>query len=153
MLNVGQKKKKLDWKKLMCNIHASCLELDKRGILFVGDSGAGKSDMVLRLIEEKKAHLVADDRVDIKKYKEQIIASCPNNIKGLLEVRGIGIVKYPSKPKTVIQLVVRLSNLPTERIPEEDFFVFEGVKIPQVTINPKEISSTSKVLAAIRMLL
>ena len=59
----------------MLNIHASLVALDNKGILLLGKSGCGKSDLALRLIMEKGAKLVADDRVDLlfpmKNFSEQ----------------------------------------------------------------------------------
>ena len=47
------------------NIHASCVCIKNKGILFLGDSGSGKSDISLRLIADYKATLIGDDRIDI----------------------------------------------------------------------------------------
>lgn len=135
------------------NIHATCVEIDKKGVLLLGKSGSGKSDMALRLIELNQAKLVADDRVDLELSGNRLIASCPDNIKGLLEVRGIGIVKYPFIKKTIIKIAVSLTNNKTERLPEIQNYVFEDHKIPMIILNPKEASSTAKLLAALRMLL
>ena len=46
------------------NIHASCVAIGGKGVLLLGDSGAGKSDLALRLIDEG-ARLVADDRAEL----------------------------------------------------------------------------------------
>ncbi|MFR8204974.1 MAG: HPr kinase/phosphorylase [Alphaproteobacteria bacterium] len=60
-----------------------------------GGSGTGKSDLALRLIMDKKAVLVADDRVELELRNSLITASAPLPLKGLLEVRGIGIMTFP----------------------------------------------------------
>ena len=67
----------------MDNIHASCVFIKQKGILILGDSGSGKSDLCLRLIMEFGAKLVADDRVDIKIEKN-----------GKKEVVTLGKQKY-----------------------------------------------------------
>ena len=54
----------------MINIHATLVKLKNKGILIIGKSGSGKSDLALRLIMDKKAKLVADDRVDIENGDE-----------------------------------------------------------------------------------
>src|SRR3546814_8050780 len=46
------------------NIHASCVAAGNGGVLILGNSGQGKSDLALRLID-RGARLVADDRCDI----------------------------------------------------------------------------------------
>lgn len=134
------------------NIHASCVSLKRKGVLLLGDSGAGKSDMALRLIEQHQAKLVADDRVDISICNNQAKASCPKNIKGLLEVRGVGIVKYPPQKQTILKLAIQLTSKPIERLPEKSFYTIGGVKIPLLKINPFENSAPLKILAALRLL-
>ena len=50
------------------NVYASCVSVDGQGVLLIGGSGTGKSDLALRLIMDKKAVLVADDRVELSDY-------------------------------------------------------------------------------------
>ncbi len=137
---------------MQTNIHASCVSLQRKGVLLLGDSKAGKSDMILRLIELCQAKLVADDRVDISLQNNQIKASCPQNLAGLLEVRGVGIVKYPYQKQTTIKLVVQLTAEPLERMPEKQFYTLGKIQIPLLYINPFENSAPLKVKAALRLL-
>lgn len=134
------------------NIHASCVTLKNKGILLLGDSGSGKSDLTLRLIEQCNAKLVADDRVDLSVKNNNIIASCPKNIQGLLEVRGVGIVKYPFYKKTNLKLVINLSSDRPERLPKREYYIFERIKVPLIRLNPAENSAPFKVIAALRLL-
>ena len=62
-------------------VHASCVCWQNKGILFIGDSGNGKSTAALALIE-KGATLVADDYVEINLKNGKIHATCPKNIFG-----------------------------------------------------------------------
>ena len=98
-------------------IHASCVFWLNKGILFLGDSGTGKSTAALRLIE-KGAILVADDYVNIS---ENLIATCPENTFGKIEVRGIGIVSYPAQKETPLHLVIQCTRIleDIERIPQD----------------------------------
>lgn len=134
------------------NIHASCISLDGRGILFLGASGAGKSDLSLRLITSFGAKLVADDRVDIKITNDKVIAAAPDILKGLLEVRGVGIISLPPQDSVEVNLVVNLTTAQLERLPEKSFYEIAGVSLPQISLNPFEISAPAKVLAAISLL-
>ncbi len=62
-----------------------------RGVLIQGDSGIGKSETALELI--KNGHsLVADDRVDVMRIHNTIVGRAPDLLKGMLEIRGIGII-------------------------------------------------------------
>lgn len=135
----------------MENIHASCVAYKNIGILIVGDSGIGKSDLALRLIMDKGAKLVADDRTNIELKKNSLIASCPETIKGLLEIRGIGIKKFPHLDNITINLVVKLvknlSNI--ERFPKDETWDYENVKIKQISLYPFECSAVNKLISAL----
>ena len=134
------------------NIHASCVCIKNKGILFLGDSGSGKSDISLRLIADYKATLIGDDRIDIIAKGNNIIASAPKNLSGLLEVRGIGIIKVKTKKKNKIDLAVFLTQDKIERMPEPLYYELLDKKIPLININPFEASATAKILAALSLL-
>jgi len=92
-------------------VHGSCAARAGAGVLLTGLPGSGKSDLVLRL----RAHgfaLVADDRVDILDG----IARPPAALAGLLEVRGLGILRLDHTPEAKLHLLVRLGT-PGERLP------------------------------------
>ena len=134
----------------MENIYATRLELNHKGILLIGPSGSGKSDLALRLIKEKQATLIADDRTDIELVSGEVIASCPQPIQGLLEVRGIGIVKMPHKEKSKISLVVELTNNleQIERLPQAETTTLLGVEVKKIRLYPFELSVVHKVALA-----
>lgn len=72
-------------------LHACLLEIFGVGVLLMGESGIGKSEISLELI--RKGHcLVADDRVDIADVRGTLVGTCPETIYGMMEVRGIGII-------------------------------------------------------------
>src|ERR1700722_4969710 len=73
-------------------MHGSCVSRDGEAVLVVGPPGSGKSDLVLRLLS-RGFELVADDQVTITDG----IASSPEELAGLLEVRGLGIVRLPCR--------------------------------------------------------
>ena len=83
-------------------IHGSCASRDGDGVLLIGPPGAGKSDLLLRLLARGFA-LVADDRVEIG-------MAWPGRpaLAGLLEVRGLGIVRLPHVAAARLALVVEL---------------------------------------------
>lgn len=100
--------------------HASCVLLFGQGILIRGKSGSGKSQLALRLIMGEGACLVADDQVLLKPLNDRLIATAPDPIAGLLEVRGQGILRVQHEPRAVCRLVVDLlpvANIP--RLPEQ----------------------------------
>ena len=134
----------------MDNIYATCISLNHKGILLLGKSGAGKSDLALRLIEGMGAVLVSDDRTEIRVENNSIYASCPETIKGLLEVRGIGIIKKNFLAQEKIKLIVELVDdyNKIERLPNKESFEYEGIKIPKIKIYPFEESAVYKIKLA-----
>ncbi|MBE6458594.1 MAG: HPr kinase/phosphatase C-terminal domain-containing protein [Alphaproteobacteria bacterium] len=136
------------------NIHASCVSLNNKGVLIIGASGLGKSDLCLRLIMDKGARLVADDRVDLQNIDGNIIASSPKVLEGLLEVRGLGIIKQPFIKETPVHLIVRLVNNynDVERLPDPVFYELEGARINQISLWSFEPSAVLKVVAALTLL-
>ena len=92
-------------------IHASCAARDGAGVLLLGAPGSGKSDLVLRLLD-RGFMLVADDQVIIDGHD----ASAPKALAGLLEVRGLGILRLPHLPCARLALAVTLGG-PVDRLP------------------------------------
>ena len=72
--------------------HGVLVEVYGEGILILGDSGIGKSELAIELV--KRGHrLVADDAVELRKLSNrQIMGTAPENIRHFIELRGIGIV-------------------------------------------------------------
>jgi len=63
-----------------------------------GAPGSGKSDLGLRLLDGPDVRLVADDQVAVSFDDDTrlLYASCPERLRGLLEVRGLGIITLES---------------------------------------------------------
>ena len=147
------------------NIHASCVVLERAGdifgasrdagVLIVGESGAGKSDLALRLIA-MGAVLVADDRCDLFVSSDALRAAVPQAIAGLIEVRGVGIVRVPYRPDARIALAVRLADESAiARLPEPGrYHPPPPLELPheslprEILLAPFEASAPAKVLAA-----
>ena len=132
------------------NIHATAVVIEKKAVLILGKSGAGKSDLAFRLIMDKNAELIADDRVDIENVNGVLKAACPKNIQGLLEVRGIGICKFPVIESAEVLIAVQLVENPDkiERLPEKETIEFLNVKIPLLKLYPFEASASDKIILA-----
>ena len=131
-------------------IHASCVELGGIGILLLGDSGSGKSDLALRLIDAG-ARLVADDRTDLHRDGERLIASVPAAIAGRIEVRGLGIVPVAHVARAPVGLAVDLVGPERiERLPSPRFRTWLGTDVQLLALNPFEASAAAKVRLAAR---
>lgn len=114
-------------------IHATTIALGDAGLLILGPSGSGKSSLALQLMATG-AVLVADDRTDLRREGEMIIASCPPGLLGRIEARGIGILSaVPSGPVRLAQ-VVDLGADSGDRLPQSRSHDVLGVGLPLVTI-------------------
>jgi serine kinase of HPr protein (carbohydrate metabolism regulator) len=87
--------------------HGTAIVVGERGVLIRGPSSAGKSMLAAALIADG-ARLVADDRVHLSACHGRIVATAPAAIAGLLEMRGLGLVRLPHEASVVIRLVVDL---------------------------------------------
>ncbi len=124
------------------------------GVLLMGRSGAGKSDLALRLIAQHGGVLVADDQVVTVAKDKKLLASAPPPLKGLLEVRGIGILKLPYRANVPVSLAVELlgASHEVERLPKPEHFEILGVLLPLIRLCALEASASSKIVAALAAL-
>ena len=125
-------------------MHSSSVVIDDNGVLILGDSGSGKSDLALRLIDSG-ATLISDDISICRKNSNNIYLYCPPEIKGLLEVREIGIITVPFVEKIKLRLVVNLKSNNNERFPKDSSFRILGIKIPIINIEGKNSSAVAKI--------
>ena len=125
-------------------IHSTCVVIDDNGVLILGDSGSGKSDLALRLIDSG-ATLISDDISICRKSSNNIYLHCPPEIKGLLEVREIGIITVPFVERIKLRLVVNLKSNNNERFPKDSYFRILGIKFPLINIEGKNSSAVAKI--------
>jgi serine kinase of HPr protein (carbohydrate metabolism regulator) len=147
----------------MVNIYASCIVLadaakafsapEDAGILLLGESGRGKSDLALRLIE-RGAKLVADDRVEIFTLDNRLCARAPKSLAGLIEVRGLGIVALPFATEARIALAVeamdKAPRLPQAEkySPPPELLLKEDERPPLIRLAPFDASTPAKIALA-----
>lgn len=116
-----------------------------RGVLIRGASGAGKSDLALRLIGQPGWRLVADDYAHVFASGGCLYATAPTAIAGRIEARGAGLLPVCRLDLVRLVLAVELTGDAVERLPEPDRAVIEGVALPSVRLNPFEASAVQKV--------
>jgi len=137
-------------------VHATCvaLRVGKRwpAVLLRGASGAGKSDLALRLLESG-GRLVADDQTHVAKVGRALIATSPPALAGMIEVRGVGILSLPRTrvlTRAPVALLVDLvAPARIERLPEASDEVVQGVSLPRLDLAPFEVSSAAKLSLAL----
>jgi HPr kinase/phosphorylase len=132
------------------SIHGVLVEVYGLGILILGDSGVGKSETALELIE-RVHRLVADDVVEMRCVNGNILmGSGANKIIGHhMEIRGLGIINITHlfgvraiRDRKQIQLVVKLEEWDSQKMydrlgTDENFEEFLGVSIPKLEIPVK----------------
>ena len=133
-------------------MHASFVLWRNKGILFKGKSGSGKSELALKFIENKGAVLVADDVVALKACENRLTGAAPQNIKGLLEIRNVGISRYEFVNEAEVSLLVNLlpnkENL--ERLPKNKCENILGVEIPAIDLYAEDQTILEKIIVKLR---
>ena len=142
-------------------IHANALVLGEFGLLLRGPSGAGKSALALQLIADWRtrgafAALVGDDRVAIEARHGRLIARPHPSIRGMIEARGLGLLRVDYEPACVLRAVVDLlagAEAP-KRYPDADETMTElsGVTLPRMFENAASIAAVSRIAAYIQKL-
>ncbi|MFA6618658.1 MAG: HPr(Ser) kinase/phosphatase [Candidatus Neomarinimicrobiota bacterium] len=143
-------------------IHGGLVDLYGVGILLTGESGIGKSEIALEIVE-RGHRLVADDIVNLKRSQINMLIGEPAKLlQDTIEVRGLGIVnvrkifgvcavRMQKSVELMIELVRWDSNDTYERIGLDDQYIdILGVKIQHIRlpINPgKNISVIVETIA------
>lgn len=134
-----------------CIVHATCVAQGPRGVLLLGASGSGKSDLALRLIQDGW-RLVADDRTVLTPQRGGLRAAAPASIAGLLEVRGVGIVSLPARPARLV-LTVQLGR-EGPRLPAPERWSPGGLKgaasLPLIRLDGRHPSDPAKIALALK---
>lgn len=127
----------------MTNIHGTAVVIATTGLLFVGPSGAGKSMLAHACLSAAAARglfaaLVADDQVLVRLYGGRLIATRPEAIGCLIELRGTGIASLPSLRRARLDWAVlpgRFADM--ERLPaeQERFEVLNGAMLPLIRLS------------------
>jgi len=99
-------------------IHGSCVAVGGQGLLILGPSGSGKSSLALRMMASG-ATLVADDQVQMRREGEDVIASPPPRLAGMIEARGVGLLHAAHVSGVKLRLVTDLSRPETDRLPPQ----------------------------------
>lgn len=140
-------------------IHATSIAVDGKAALILGPSGAGKSDLAFRCLTSAlvvkgrtlAAQLVADDQVELWRDGQILRVRAPTSIRGLLEVRGLGIVAFPPVASAEVRLVVALGAADrVDRLPDPgESLTYLGLSVPLLRLAPFEASSPAKLAWAL----
>ncbi len=121
--------------------HASCAARPGEGgfdaVLLLGASGSGKSDLLLRLLDRGWG-FVADDQVIVEAGMARSVPA----LRGILEIRGLGLFHVPCIDLAPVRLVVQLAREPA-RLPEPARHA--GLGVPEVSLDPFTASAPVRV--------
>lgn len=113
-------------------IHGSAVTFDLggswAGLLMTGRPGSGKSELALELIG-LGARLVADDQTILRRNCGQIHISAPPALRGLIELRGVGILRSEPVDAAVLVVVVDMDERESERLPQRHVTKIQGVRV------------------------
>jgi serine kinase of HPr protein (carbohydrate metabolism regulator) len=130
-------------------LHATAVAIDGLGVLLLGRSGAGKSDLALRLID-RGAVLISDDGVLVDAAGPVPLLRTAPNIAGRIEMRGIGIIMMPFADEIPLHLAVQLDIAPDRLPPENQTMTVAGADIRSIALSAFEASAALKVEQALR---
>lgn len=137
---------KLEWEFApVCSEHGCMVDVRGIGVLIRGESGTGKSEAALGLVE-RGASLVADDLVHLRRFGGELVGTPPAMGRAVMEVRGLGIINVISLfGVAAVRLEKRLDILVSLRPPSalndvdrlgarREHLEIMGVSIPHVEI-------------------
>ena len=125
-------------------IHGSSVALEDNGVLIIGSSGSGKSDLALRLIDSGGT-LISDDQTLCLKKQNEIFLFSIAAIYGLLEIRNMGIIKVPYVENVKMKIIVSLVQKKTEQLYPKNKKRLLGLNFPHLELEPNEISAVAKI--------
>jgi HPr kinase/phosphorylase len=129
-------------------LHGVFMEVLGIGVLITGKSGVGKSELALELIS-RNHRLIADDAPEFRRSMPDILSgSCPPELSGFLEVRGLGVLDVRAmfgdsviKPAKNLRLIIHLQQMSSEELAAIDRLqgsrqrqTILEVEVPQITL-------------------
>lgn len=124
---------------------------ENAAVLLLGESSSGKSDLALRLIA-LGARLLSDDQTRLTVEHGRLIADAPERIRGLIEIRGAGIVRLEPAGPSPVALAARLDGAAPARLPAPESYANAALgpfaAPPMIALDPFTASAAARIAAA-----
>lgn len=112
----------------------------------LGASGSGKSTLLAEVLL-RGASLIGDDQIMLVAASGELHARPSPNIAGVLELRGLGLIRHPCVARHPIHLVVELGDGGIERLPELKTKPYCGIELPFMLVaDPPKLSVAALLL-------
>lgn len=115
---------------------ATCVVIAGRALLIEGAPGSGKSSLALALID-RGAVLVGDDGVLLEAREGRLVARPHPNTRGLLEVRGLGLLPFPVCEEASVALVLALDPQAPRFVEAAETATRAGIALPLLLLAPE----------------
>ena len=128
-------------------MHGVFLDVFEVGVLLMGKSGLGKSELALELISRGHG-LVADDAVEIYRIgPETLEGRCPPVLRDFLEVRGLGVLNIRAifgetaiRPKKPLKLIINLVSADDQLMQSLDRLSIQSEKHDILNVHIRKVS-------------
>ncbi len=139
-------------------VHGTAIAVGPNAVLIRGRSGSGKSDLALRCLNlpigplvNDRVLLVADDQLALEHDAMGLLVKAPQQIRGKIEVRGVGIVTVETIEQARLCLVADLvAPDQIDRMPAPQMCDIDGVPVPRILVAPFEASAPLKILLGLK---
>ncbi|PKB25001.1 Hpr(Ser) kinase/phosphatase [Novosphingobium kunmingense] len=130
-------------------LNVSAVSCAGRGVLIEGAAGSGKSSLTLALID-RGAMLIGDDGLRIESRGNRLIASPPPKASGLIEVRNVGLLPFPTVDAVPLCLVLTLDPAAPRFVDAAEILEVEGQTLPLIRLWPDSPQIALRAEAALR---
>ena len=125
--------------------HGVLMDVYGIGVLLMGDSGIGKSELAIDLIM-RSHRLVSDDAVEIRRISNELEGTAPEVIRHFIELRGVGIINVRQmfgmravKTTALIDMIIKLEPWDDKKVydrwgMEDQYETILDVQVPILTV-------------------
>ena len=114
---------------------ATAVAIGGRALLIEGPPGSGKSSLALALID-RGAQLIGDDSLLLACEAGRVVARPHPETRGLLEVRGLGLLRFPVCERAPVALVLRLDEDGPRHVEAAATVERAGIALPLLRLWP-----------------